>query len=158
MAQIFREHVHSRPIGLHFLFHCHIHFARRRKKTLVRILCRKRNLALALAAASQSRRILGHEIQNPFKSHLLVKLELHPEDTLLLSTPDGQIPVRRDRSDRLGKLVILLEFRGLRRLRGRNLALDYGLRRKKLTDMATDIRHIGNALGENIACVLKILL
>ena len=66
--------------------------------------------------------------------------------------------MRRNRRDRLRKFVILLELRRLRRFRRCDLALNGRLSREKLTDIAAHVGHIGDALSDNIARELKLLI
>ena len=87
----------------------------------------------------------------------LVDHETYPQDALLLSAADGEEAVARNLGDRLLEIVVLLELRGLGRLRRHNLALDDGLLREGVAHKATNVRDIGDALGDDVARTLEIL-
>ena len=158
MSEILGENLDRRAIGLHLFVDCHIDLAGRSQKSLIRVFRGERNLALANAARRNSGRLLGNEIHDSFERELLVELQLDPENALLLSAAYGEIAVRRNRRDRLRKFVILLELRRLRRLRRGDFTLNCRLSREKLTDIAAHVGHISDALSDNIARELKLLI
>jgi len=146
-GQVLREDLHRRAVGLHLLVHRHVDFARRREQPLVGV---RRRLAHLLAVRLQ-------ETQDAVEREFPVELQLDPEDVFVLPALDGEVAVRGNRRDRLGKVVVLLELGRLGRLGARDLALDERLGREELAHEPAHVRLVGDALGEDVARVLELL-
>ena len=105
VAQVLREHLHRRAVCGKFLLHHHVDLAARREQALVGVLGGKADVRVFLAAARAV-----HDVEDVLDERLLVHDEAHPEDTLLLSAPDGEEAVAGNVGDRLLEVVVLLEL------------------------------------------------
>ena len=148
MAQVLREHVHGRAVGLHLLLRRHVDLAGRREQALVGV--RDREAQLFGPAAPDN---LLDAREDRFGIHH----ELAPQDALLLPAADGEVAVAGNLGDRLLEVVVLLELRGLGRLGGDDLALHDGLLREGLAHETAHLRHVGDTLREDVARALQIL-
>ena len=152
VAQVLRKHLDRRAVRRHLLVDSHVNFAARRKQTLVCVFCRKLHLLARLDSCrlfDQRQHVLDHGLG--------VQRDLDPQHALLLAAPDCEIPVARNRSQRLLELVVLLELRRLGRPGAGDLALDDALCRKSLAHEPANLRHIGDTLGQNVARELELL-
>ena len=97
-------------------------------------------------------------LHDALDDRLPVELKPRPKHFLRLPAAYCEKPMRRDRRNRLGKVVVLLEFRWLRGARRDDFALHHGLGGERLPDCAAHVGDVRNALGHDVAGELQVLL
>ena len=157
MAQVLREHLHRRAVGLHLLLRRHVDFARRREQTLVGVLGGKADVVHARRGALHAP-LPVHALKHLLDHRLFLDHEMTPQHAFLLPAADGEVAVAGNLGDRFLEIVVLLEqLRRLGGLRRHDLALHDRLLRVCLAHEAAHVGHVGDALGEDVARALEVV-
>ncbi len=155
VPEVLGEHVDGGAVGFHLLLDGDVDFAARGQEALVGVLRGEGDLG-AVRFRPGARRVFGGKREDVLHDRTALELEMHPQDAFLLSAADGEVAVGGDCRQRLGKVVVLLEFGRLLGFFARRLALDDAFLGEGAAHESADFGVVRQAFGQDVARELQV--